>query len=291
MALFNAENSLGRKSRSEIASYLTDIGNLDEARHFHDGAVAGQSFGIKRPYEHTGCILGYIFEAKNLASASQIVSTSQIAGDESLIDQRIKITLDKFYIDTYPGFGTHTVLCEFSGKNQVPEDVEELRFALRFKSNDKAAAPISGAPIFMGVNVSRDGIAFEGRAVNVSSSADESLIATFDSPAFKAGLTLLTSAQPALKPFSSLASSVVSTVASRSKNTQVHNFNLGLDFGQGSTSVRLKTGSYIIVQTDSSNWNWNDFEWRRDSNSLEYKANPGQKAGFNYMVIGVSRFS
>ena len=43
MGVFNADDSLGRKRASKIAEYLTDIGNLDDAVYFQEGAVTGQS--------------------------------------------------------------------------------------------------------------------------------------------------------------------------------------------------------------------------------------------------------
>lgn len=230
-------------------------------------------------------------EAKTIQATSSIVGTSQISGDKSLIGKQIKISLDKFYTHSYPGFGQHTILCEFSGKNQVPDETEELRFALRCKSNDQASAAVASTPIFMGVTVASGGISFEGRTINVSSSGDESLLSAFDTPAFKSGLALLTSAQPALKPFSALAISAVKTIAERRKNVQVHQFDLGLDFSGSSTGLRLKTGSYIIVQSDNAmGWSWDDYHWNNSSHTLELKAEKNKSIPFNYMVIGVSEF-
>ena len=150
--------------------------------------------------------------------------------DETLRGARIKITLERFWVARYPGRGRHKILCEFTGKSQIQGEAEELRYALSTEANDGASAAVVGAPIFVGASVGNNGISFEGRTINVSNSVDDGVLAALNSGAFKQGLSLLTTAQPALKPFVGLASSIVSAVASRDRNKQVYDFKLGLDF-------------------------------------------------------------
>lgn len=289
MTLFNAGDSIGSLPASEILTYLTDIQDLKDAALFAEGTVDGQSlFTKKTPYTQKGVILGYISPG-GAGNTSPVMGISQAVADKSLIGQRIKISLDKFYVHSYPGMGTHSILCEFAGKNQLAGDTEQLRFAMKFTVADQGSASVSGVPLFLGVTVGNDGISFEGRTVNVASTTDETLLATLESSAFKSGLSLLHTAQPALKPLSSLAEAVVKSTLMRSKNKQVHNFDLGLDFGRGATSARLRHGSYVVIQSDAQLWNWSDLEWHRDSLSLRFKdgiRNPD----FNYMVFGISQF-
>lgn len=290
--LFSAGDSLGAMGDSAIANYLISINDLDGAKPFTQGGVAPQSLLGRRPaYAHTGFILGYIPPTEaGTATACAIAGITSIQGDETLIGKRIKITLDKFFVSDYPGTGTHQILCEFAGKNQIEGETEELRFALQFKVGDAASASISGAPIFLGVTVGNDGISFEGKCVNVSSSTDDGIVAALDDQAFKNGLSLLTTVQPALKPLSTLASAAVKAIASRSKNKQIHSFKLGLDFSAGSTSARLRHGSYVVVQADPVGWNWDTFEWNRESLAIQPKGSPGIIMKFNYMIFGVSSF-
>lgn len=290
--MFSSADSLGARSNSEIATYLQSIGDSDGAKDFLNGDVAGQGmFGPPRAYKATGMVLGFIEPPANDEKTLPIVGVSQIVGDKGLVDKRIKITMDRFYVHEYPGSGQHDILCEFSGKNQVAGETEELRLALRFKARDGAAASLSGSPIFLGVTVGRDGIAFDGRSVNLGSKNDEQVLSTFESPAFQSGLSLLTSAQPALKPLVGLAASVVKSVATKSQNCQVHDFKLGLDFESGGTSARLRIGSYIVVQTDEDAWDWDHYAWNRDAMSLHDKATNANLKGSNYMVFSVARFS
>eukprot|EP00456_Euglypha_rotunda_P031528 TRINITY_DN2450_c0_g3_i2.p1 TRINITY_DN2450_c0_g3~~TRINITY_DN2450_c0_g3_i2.p1 ORF type:complete len:305 (-),score=34.71 TRINITY_DN2450_c0_g3_i2:113-1027(-) len=293
MTRFSVGASLGSLSPEAIARYLTEIDDLEGARQITQTGAGGQSWlRRKHAYESTGLVLGYIQPAQaGTGNVSPIISMSQLRGDKSLISQRIKITLDKFHVHAYPGNGVHTILCEFAGKNQVAGDAEELRFALRFKAGDNTGASILGAPIFLGLTVGPDGISFEGRTVNVESSTDERILETLDSPAFKSGLSLLTSAQPALKPLASMASAFVESTARRKKNMQVHSFNLGLDFGSGASSARLKIGSYVVVQTDDAlSWDWSNFEWSSDALALRSKAPAERGIDFNYMVFGVASY-
>ncbi len=286
MPNFDNGDSLGSHSPAQIAAYLQEIGDDEEAAYFL-GGVAGQSFGFEtRPYARTGMVLGYIAAEPG---STKIQNISAVSADDGLIDTQIKVTLDKFFVYKYPGGGMHTVLCEFSGKNQVAGETEELSFALRFDARDQSSPSIAGAPIFMGLTVGGNGVSFKGRVVNVRNSADDIVLATLDTPAFKNGLTLLSTAQPALKPLASLAAATVGAVMKRRQNRQVHAFELGLDFYGSATSARLRHGSYVVVQTDSAtSWDWTDYEWNPSGLAIHPKGQPEVSPEFNYMVVGVS---
>lgn len=275
-------------SNHETLTYLQRIGDEEEARYFVPEA-GGQAFGIRRPWQCAGMILGFIPRG---STAKDIQGIAAVQADRSLINQRIKITLDKVYIACYPGFGEHEVLCEFNGKNQVAGETEELAFALRFFAHDNSSPGIAGAPIFMGLTVSPDGISFKGKTVNVKSSGDEIVLNILDTPAFTSGLALLHTAQPALKPLTSLATATVKAIAKRDKNAVVQQFELGLDFDGSATSARLSYGSYIVVQSDEGNsWDWADYEWNANGMALHPAGMPQLSPHFNYMVFAVSPFS
>lgn len=289
MPTYDQNESLGSRTDDDIAAYLLSIGDKKEATYFVQGAGGQAGSFLSRPYRATGMVLGFIPPA---STVKQVTSIAAVRADHSLIGQQIKITLDKFFVAKYPGFGTHSILCEFSGKNQVPGETEELSFAMRFESRDDSGPAIAGAPIFMGLTVAADGISFKGKTVNVKNSGDDMVMAVFETPAFKSGLTLLNTAQPALKPLTSLATATVSAIAKRSSNAQIHTFELGLDFNGSATSARLAYGSYIVVQTDEgSNWDWSEYEWNTNGMALHPTGKPDEKPHFNYMVFAVSPFS
>jgi hypothetical protein len=289
MANYDKNDSLGSRNNADIAEYLLDIGDKTEARYFVQDAGGQSASLLSRPYKSTGMVLGFIPQG---SKAGQVMSMASVSADRTLIGKRIKITLDKFFVAKYPGFGTHSILCEFSGKNQVPGEMEELSFAMRFEARDDSGPAIAGAPIFMGLTVAADGISFKGKTVNVKNSGDDMVMAVFETPAFKSGLTLLSTAQPALKPLTSLATATVSAIAKRNKNAQIHTFELGLDFDGSATSARLCYGSYIVVQSDEgSNWDWSEYEWNANGMALHPKDQPDVTPHFNYMVFAVSPFS
>ena len=288
MPTYDPNESLGARSNAEILDYLRVIGDKQEAGHFLPSAGGQAASIIYRPYRKTGMALGFIAPGQG---AKKVVDIQAVQPDKELIKKRIKITLDKFFVASYPGFGTHTILCEFSGRNQVLGETEELTFAMRFDARDDTAAALSGTPIFMGLTVAEDGISFKGRTVNVKSSGDDLVLEVLNTQAFKGGLRLLDTAQPALKPLTSLATATVGAIAKRSTNCQIHTFEIGLDFAGSATSARLRCGSYIVVQTDDQNWRWEAYEWSPGGMALHSAGRPDETPDFNYMVFAVSPFS
>lgn len=292
MAYFSSSQSLGAQHPSKVVEYLFEINDEESANRLMGGVATGQGMGIlfgQDHYLYTGALIGYIPPGGGTPS-SDIINATQMSADPELKGQRIKITLDKFFVQNYPGTGQHRILCEFAGKNQVSGETEEMRFALTATASDKSSAAISGKPLFMGVTVGDDGIDFGGRTVNVCSSTDDLVLATLGQDAFKNGLSLISSVQPALKPFVSLAANVVTTVVNRNKNRQVFAFSLGLDFGNNATSARLRRGSYVVVQCEEAQWDWSRFCWHRDSMAIVSKATQ-KPLELNYMVFGVSDFA
>lgn len=291
MTLFDRADSLGSKSNEDIAHYLTEIGDLEGAQDFVGAQVTGQAGLLAgSAWRQPGAVYGYISntpdQGTNLFS---LQSAAAIQPDNTLVGQAIKLSLDCFYVHSYPGFGAHDVLFEFGGKSQSTVLVEDVRHPLKFQVSDRAAASVNGTPIFLGLNVNQNGVSFEGRTVNVSSSDDKQVVDLFDSAVFKTGLTLINTAQPALKPYSALAIAAIKEIASRSKNVQVHSFYLGLDFSGNPTSCKLRHGSYVVIQTDEA-INLNNYKWNRGTSRLEHFTGPNTPVEFNYLVIGVSTY-
>jgi hypothetical protein len=291
MSDFNAKDSLSRKSKSTIVSYLKSIGDEEAAHRVLGQGGSGQ--GLKKlwgadQYLYSGLSLGFL-DASAQGDLVDLASASSLTADSSLKGSRLKITLDQIYVQSFPGLGSHKILCEFVGKNQIAEESEELRFAINVKVNDKSSGAVTGLPIFMGVSVGDNGIDFGGRTVNVSSSTDDVLLEALQSDALKSGLLLLNSVQPALKPFVGLAQSVVKSVVSRAQNHEVYSFKLGLDFGGSATSARLRLGSYFVVQSDEDRWDWSKIAWDRGAHRLVNKIDR-TPVEFNYLIIGVSPY-
>lgn len=297
---FSPAHSLGSADNTTIADYLQLIGSRRKAEELLPGGASGNWLGsnLNKPWQATGMVVGYISPGQT-GNQVPVTSAAAMEGDRALISTRVKISLDRFFVQEYPGSGTHKILCEFAGKNQVisnsradkkSKDAEEMRFAFNTQANDNAPASVSGHPIFLGVVVGSDGLSFEGRTVNVGSKINDAVQKMLGSPIFKNGLSLMTSAQPALKPFVGLAGSVVEAVAKSRGNYQVHNFNLGLDFSENVTSAKLRHGSYVIIQTNQTDWDWNNTHWSPDALCL-IDCRTGKSVEANYLILGVSPFS
>ncbi|OWW00939.1 hypothetical protein ATY81_06795 [Rhizobium sp. R72] len=286
------KDSIGSKSRTSVLKYLRDIGDDQAVEELQSTGGSGQGITAlwgSQVWGYTGMLCGFLPPEPG-SKISTIESAMTLAPDESLKNSRVKVTLEKFWVHRYPGFGTHKILCEFTGKNQLQGEPEELRFALTTEAKDVASAAISGSPIFLGVSVGENGIAFEGKTINISSDVDDTILDAIGSGPFKEGLGLLTKAQPALKPFVSLTSSVVQSVLRRSKNKQVFNFKLGLDFAVSQTSVPLRIGSFVVVQGDASQWNWETVVWNPSSAQVVDKSTK-EPIPFNYIVFRVSEYT
>lgn len=290
--VWSTNDSLGAQSPKAVINYLRDIGD-DEAADKLD-AKGGTGQGLSLPwqdqvYGYTSLLIGFI-PAQPTETMAAIENAVLLPPDPTLKNSRVKITLEQLYVHRYPGRGQHEILCEFTGKNQAGGEREEMQFALTTKANDGTAASINGAPIFLGVTVGNNGIAFEGRTINVGSKGDEDFLAALSGGSFRDGLNLLTTVQPALKPFVGLASSVVGAVLKRSKNKQIHSFNLGFDFSESQTSVALRHGSFAIIQTDDHDWDWSKLAWNVSSQRVVQK-DTGAAIPFNYLILKISPFT
>lgn len=282
---------LGLRPPKAVIAHLREIGDDDAADYLSQMTPGGQMFGMNwgdEVWGHTGMILGYITPEEG-DEPGIIQNASTMTPDPALKGSRIKISLDRFYVHRYPGRGKHKILLEFTGKNQIHGDAEELRFALTTEANDRAGAAVSGVPIFLGASVGQNGISFEGKAINVVSSDDEALLSALSSGPFKEGLSLLTTAQPALKPFVGLAQSVVGAVLKRSRNTEVHYFRLGLDFATSQTAAKLRHGSFVVIQGNEASWSWHDVRWNAGSQQI-VRHHDNLPIEFNYMIFRVSPY-
>lgn len=193
----------------------------------------------------------------------------------------------------YPGSGTHRVLFDFYAQNQVPGDVEHLHFNATHRVREGEQAAILGYPIFVGLNVGIEGVAFKCFTVNVQNDEDEAFLGFLESDVFKAGLKLASTVQPAIAPFSQMALSLTKSIATRNRNVPVQDFYMGLDFSTIATRARLAEGSYLAVQIPESLqtvWDWSEWVYNPSNGQIVNKAEPTRLIPYNYLVYSVSRY-
>lgn len=162
MGEFKRENSLGALPVQDIADYLIAIGTWKRLGRFISGGVAAQGFVLVTTQPTATREWWLVSSSLLKMTIFQSSSASSIQADRTLQGQRIKVTLDRFYVEAYPGLGEHIILCEFNGKNQIRPEGEVLKFAKKLSANDRSAAAVVNAPVFLGLTVFNDGIEFEG---------------------------------------------------------------------------------------------------------------------------------
>lgn len=289
MKPFDESRSLGYLSDLELADYLEGIGDEDAARVFRQTGAKGQSVARLRgaAYAHTAHVFGFIPDGSSHQARQPIMPAASVDADQSLMGSRIKVTLDGFRVAEYPGLGQHTVLFDFQGRDQAGAEAQDLQFASVLTVNDGDNAAVSGVPIFTGLTVPPDGLSFKARTLSIRSSGDETILSVLKSAAFKDGLKLLGKVQPALPQLVSLAGGITENLLKRRWNEQVQFFDLGLDFTSSRTSVRLRKGSYVVVQVaDASLWDWGN--WFYDSNSMNVVDQEGRILKSNTIIFAIS---
>jgi hypothetical protein len=286
----------------QAAAKLEELGEHETAlqiRQFQ-GGHAGETFAgprkpswLSKPWKHASHTYGFIEPAAPGADALPIRFAGDIQPDTSLKGKRIKITLDRLRVAGYPGFGTHQILFDFYAKNQVPKIIEHLHFNATYRAADGEHVGVIGYPIFIGLNVSTEGVDFKCLTVNVKNEDDERFLGLLDSDVFKAGLKLASTAQPAIAPLAGLAVGITRAIATRNRNVPVQNFYMGLDFSTTPSRARLRAGSYVAVQIPESldvAWDWKEWVFQTSSGRLVNAQDSQMLIPYNYLVFGVSLY-
>lgn len=290
MAVFDDQEAVAFLSKKDMVAYLSEMGDQESVDALKRSRASAQSGSFwRKPYTNSAHALGFIPEAEEHLAFRPIVPAVSIDADKELIGQRIKLNLDSFYVEQYPGLGKHTVTIEFSGRDQNDNGVQALRFATALDIADKDSGGFSGMPVFSGLMVPEDGVAFETRTICVKSSGSEAILGVLKGPLFKSGLSILAQAQPALPQLVSLASGVTQSLLDQ-KNKIVQAFELGLDFSKTPTSARLRLGSYVVMQVpDLQTFSWDNWVFSADAMGIVSAQNSKERAPFNTLIYSLSR--
>jgi hypothetical protein len=246
-----------------------------------------------RPWEHTAHTFGYLAPSAPGNDALPILPIGSIPADTSLKHSRIKITLSRLCVCSYPGGGMHRVLLHFFAQNQLPHSKEDVHFNATYRVREGEHAGINGYPIFIGLNVGDEGLSFRCRTINVTNDQDEEFLNILESPVFKGGLHLITTAQPAIAPLASIAYGLAQNIAKRNRNVSVQDFDLGLDFSTIAMNGRLAEGSYLAVQIPENQqvrWNWQDWVFDPGMGQVVKRSDYQQLIPYNYLVFSISRY-
>ncbi|MGK7874646.1 MAG: hypothetical protein AB4426_15480 [Xenococcaceae cyanobacterium] len=272
-------------SDPELSKGLEQSKSADELLRF---------FGLikQQPWMQATHQFGYIAQRQPRSKEPQgIEYPGAIAADAALKNSRINIRLDRLRVHKYPGGGTHKIMVNFAARNQVADSQETITFSQTYRVAEGQTAGVTGYPIFIGLNVGSQGVAFECFTVNVNNEADQAILAALESPPFQNGLSLLTTAQPAIAPFTEITLGVVKALAKRTENVPVQKFFLGLDFEDAPMGIRLAEGNYIAVHVPSETAiEWHKWVYRPDIGTIVHKAESSETLPYNYLVFRVSRY-
>ncbi|MEN3281421.1 MAG: hypothetical protein V7607_2561 [Solirubrobacteraceae bacterium] len=307
-ALLHPESSsIGYWPAEFAMTTLRSVGD-DESAQLIDDLVAAEdnnltaatpvaSFISFFPSEHgiwSGTATAFGFIKTGAATSDEplrIDHAGNIEPETSLKGKQIKVTLDRLRAADYPGKGVHQVLVEFSGKHQVKDNPQQLRFAQTYPVEEAAGAGIIGYPMFLGLSVGGEGVAFAASTRNVENNDDKQLLGMLDSDVMKSGLKLLKTAQPAIAPLTDLATMVGKAFARRHENILVQNFFMGLDFEATPARARLALGSYIAVQLPANHQlNWSDWVYDQRNGRFQRADRPDVDIPYNYLVFSVSEY-
>ena len=219
----------------------------------------------------------------------EITPAGLLQADDSLRGAKLKITLDRFKVKKYPGRGTHDIALNFYGQTQNEDQVTPLTYCLGVSAREDDEAGVVGKNIFIGLNAGTEGIDFKVSTINVNTSKDKTLFSIIAGQIFSRGLKLIDKVQPALEPLTALANGVSEELSKKNKGVPVNSFELGLDFSEIPFRIKLREGSFVIIQIPPAKadvWKWSDWEFKdgRIQGKSDQKVVP-----FNYIVIGISR--
>jgi hypothetical protein len=292
--------TISELSQTELAAKLIELGDVQPGRQDRDVRGAPDSYSAPwwpsrdRAWRHTAHTVGFIPATRNRTARLRLISASAVSAETALKGARLKITLDRLQAADYPGGGTHTVLVDMAANTQSANRADDLHFAMTYPVRERQLAGLSNYPVFIGLPVGSEGLSLGLVTVNVCNEDDENFLKILNSGTLQAGLTLLHTWQPALAPLSELARGITIAISQRTRNVAVQKFMMGLDFSANPTGFRLAEGSYVAVQVPdalSVAWDWNQWVYDPGTGHIVSVSNPAQLIPFNYIAIGVSRYT
>jgi hypothetical protein len=288
LTAYDASYKLEALGYSDIAKTV----RLDEGKMF--SLVNWPGTNNPKPWQFGSHAFGFIPKTdSNPGGTLGIQDASEISPDDSLKNSRIKIVLNRLRVFDYPGSGNHQILFNFAGQNQVQAgQTENVHFTQTYQVQQGGQAGIIGYPIFIGLNVGSEGIAFQCSTVNVKNDNDAKLIGFLDSDIFRNGLNLLNTLNPALPVITEFATGLTKGILKRNENICVQNIFMGLDFASTPGGANLAQGSYVAVQVpQAEEWDWSEWVYNARNGQIVPEGNLKGTVPYNYLVFGVSKMS
>jgi len=202
----------------------------------------------------------------------------------NLHDEVVDIKLETVYIEDFPGRSPYTILFQFKTK----KNEESIDFIKLLEVSKGSYASTINKPIFNSLKLGERGLPLETNAINVKNKEDQTFLNFLKNEALNAGLSILSLVNPIIGIVSAFCVGISKGILNKTrKNHIVLQPDLFFDLNPRSNSVKLKEGSYIIIQLPNiiiRNWNWND--WIYHNGHIKNVVN-GEILKYNYIVIGI----
>src|ERR1700687_270125 len=134
---------LGELPADRLISKLREMGEEETAAQMEEKLKEAQqpkTFGrwdwmpfMTHAWQHTAHAFGFLPAGSTGSGLRDINAIGTIQADSSLKDKRIKIALNQLRVADYPGTGTHRILFDFYGRNQVQGTTEDLHFNATYR--------------------------------------------------------------------------------------------------------------------------------------------------------------
>jgi hypothetical protein len=160
----------------DTSSWFEDLPVVGQLPPEQSEGEPAQSFGLgekkglswwpfqDRPWQYTAHTFGYL---EPVASGSgpqpvRYVGDVKVDPNNNLRGARIKLTLNRLRIASYPGGGIHQVLLHCYAQNQTPGKAEPLHCNATYRVQEGESAGAQGYPLFVGLSVGQEGITVLG---------------------------------------------------------------------------------------------------------------------------------
>jgi hypothetical protein len=244
-----------------------------------------------KAWEHTSYAYGFLSENAIDDGNGLLIqeATSVLSSDDSLKNNQISVSLDFLRVLDYPGKGKHQVLFKFNANNHQNGQDQNLSFNQTFAIQEGQRAPISGYPIFIGLNTGEELVQFDVEIVNVSNDNDDKFLETMESGVVKNGIKLLNTVNPVIPIITEYATGITKMIASRNKNRSITSPKMGLWFGNSPTRMKISKGVYIAVQTSSpQDFDWSKWKLNRAFGTIQSVDGNQNEIPHNYFIFSIS---
>lgn len=169
----------------EVADALEDIEQeTSPSLGFRNETLKWRPFQ-DQPWLHFHHVFGYLAPARVSQRCLPIRSLDTVPADKTLKKARIKISLERLLIASYPGGGMHRVLFHFAVQHHVPGQSEWVRFNATYRVREGEHASLRDYPIFIGLDVGNEGLSFKYRTINVKNDQEEAFLDYLEPDVFK----------------------------------------------------------------------------------------------------------